>query len=208
MIFHDLIETILCGVEGGIGRYLRYQYYRRRLGSCGHHVAIDAGVRFENPRSIFIGEHVWIDRNVIIIGGTKAIHGPNVRAIRSTHSKPVKGGEVHIGAYSHIGIDAVIQGLGGVVIEDYCTTSAGCKIYSYSNDVSRCRTGTMRDASYVVHPVLIGRNVWLGINTIVLGHEIGADSFVRPNTLVTENIPANCIYGNDGSTNRARFEEA
>ncbi len=43
-------------------------------------------------------------------------------------------------------------------------------------------------------PIIIGDNVWLGINVTVLkGVEIGENSLIGANSLVTKNIPANVI---------------
>ncbi len=43
-------------------------------------------------------------------------------------------------------------------------------------------------------PVIIGNNVWLGINVVVLkGVEIGENTVIGANSLVTKNIPANVI---------------
>jgi acetyltransferase-like isoleucine patch superfamily enzyme len=43
-------------------------------------------------------------------------------------------------------------------------------------------------------PVIIGNNVWLGLNTVVLkGVEIGDNTLIGANSVVTKNIPANVI---------------
>jgi acetyltransferase-like isoleucine patch superfamily enzyme len=43
-------------------------------------------------------------------------------------------------------------------------------------------------------PVIIGNNVWLGLNVVVLkGVEIGDNTVIGANSVVTKNIPANVI---------------
>ncbi len=45
-------------------------------------------------------------------------------------------------------------------------------------------------------PVIIGNNVWLGINSVILkGVTIGDNSVIGANSLVVKNIPANVIAG-------------
>ena len=193
MILYDLIETFLRGIEGRIGRYLRYGYYKMRLKQCGRGVVIDSGVHIIQPSMIELGDRVWIDRNAILIAGKIETQEKNFRTIQNPYFKG-QSGEIHIGSYSHIGIGTIIQGHGGVFMDHYCTTSAGCKIYSFSNDPERSRKGTMIDTAYIVHPVMVEENVWLGLNTIVLGHHIGKNSFVKPNSVIYKDVSADTIY--------------
>jgi acetyltransferase-like isoleucine patch superfamily enzyme len=45
-------------------------------------------------------------------------------------------------------------------------------------------------------PVIIGDNVWLGVNTVVLkGVTIGMNSIIGANSLVTKDIPENVVAG-------------
>ena len=45
-------------------------------------------------------------------------------------------------------------------------------------------------------PVMIGRNVWIGINSIILkGVSIGENTIIGANSVVTKDIPANVIAG-------------
>ena len=49
-----------------------------------------------------------------------------------------------------------------------------------------------------VKPVKIGNNVWIGANsTILKGVTIGDNSIVATRSVVTKDIPANCIFGNE-----------
>jgi acetyltransferase-like isoleucine patch superfamily enzyme len=86
---------------------------------------------------------------------------------------------------------------GGVRISDCFTTSAGTKIYSFSNEPAKCRSGTTEfgrnDTGYRVTPVIIDRHVWLGLDASVIGAQIGDDCCMRPQTVVTGNIPSGYI---------------
>lgn len=204
MILHDVIESLLRGIDGPVGRRFRAWYYRRRLKSCGRDVCIDSGVYIIHPEKVTIGDNVWLDKRVILIAGEAQITGrPSRNFPNSAYSG--QAGEIRIGSDSHIGIDTLIQGHGGVSIGREFTTSAGCKIYSMSNDPGKCRTGTMKDPAYVMKPVVIGDNVWLGLNVVVLGCHIHDDVFIRPNTVVYRDIPANVIHGGAGYSQIRRF---
>lgn len=86
-------------------------------------------------------------------------------------------------------------GFSGTVIGAY-------KFIKIGNDV-RCGANTLitdsdwhLDDPRIGEPeeVIIGDNVWLGINTVVLkGVTIGENSIIGANSVVTKNIPANVI---------------
>jgi acetyltransferase-like isoleucine patch superfamily enzyme len=93
-----------------------------------------------------------------------------------------------------------------VEIGDNCgfsgTVIGGFKYIKLGNNV-RCGANTLiTDSDW--HPddprvgapadVIIGDNVWLGVNVVVLkGVEIGANTVIGANSLVVKNIPANVI---------------
>jgi galactoside O-acetyltransferase len=204
--YKKLFEQFLRNISGFAGRRLRYLYYRRRLGSCGKNVAIDEGVFLINPGSIFLGDHIWIDKSVIMIAGIAGNPATTKYIPNSSFTK--NSGEIHIGNYSHIGIGTIIQGHGGVEIGNYFTSSPGCKIYSLSNDVAKSRQGTFSKETnfYVATPVKIGSNVWLGLNVSVIGNTIGSDTFVAAHSVVSRNIiPNSFASGNPASRIKERF---
>lgn len=199
MIVFDVIESFLRGIEGRIGQILRYYYFKLRFKKCGRNVVIESGVHITRPSMIELGNDIWIDKNVILIAG-------KIKGVES-HSRTIENqffkgaiGEIHIGSNSHIGIGTIIQGHGGVYIDKYCTMSAGCKIYSFSNDPRTNKKGTMIETQYIIHPVMMQENAWLGLNTVLLGHCIGSNSFIKPNSVIYKDVQANVIY--DGITDR------
>lgn len=199
MILFDVIESLLRGIEGRMGQLLRYYYFKLRFKKCGRNVIIESGVHISNPGMIELGDDIWIDKNVILIAGKIKDVEKHSRIIEN-HFFKGSIGEIHIGSNSHIGISTIIQGHGGVYMDKYCTTSAGCKIYSFSNDPKTNKKGTMIETSYIIHPVMLQENAWLGLNTVLLGHCIGTNSFVKPNSVIYKDVPANFIY--DGIKDR------
>jgi acetyltransferase-like isoleucine patch superfamily enzyme len=200
-----LIEDVLRNFSGGLGRKLRYAYYKYRLGSCGKNVQIDEGVYFVNPKYIKLEDNIWIDKNVILIAGK----GGDIQKTKTINldGAPLEG-EIIIGRFSHIGISTIIQGHGGIQIGEYFTSSSGCKIYTLSNDPQKCRQGTYgtKEIYYILSPVIIENNVWLGLNVTVIGGYIAKDTFISPNSVVFGTIPANSFAsGNPAKFIKSRF---
>ncbi len=98
----------------------------------------------------------------------------------------------------------VIQAHGGVVLGRSVTTSAGVKLFSWSNDARRSRAGTFGPGphAYVRSPIVVEDNVWLGLDAVVLGGRLGADSFVMPKSVVVDSFPANSWMGGNPAERR------
>lgn len=190
-----LVEDAIRGIGGSIGIRLRRAYYRHRLRRCGARLVIESGVEIIGPEYVSLGDDVWLDRGVILIAGQ-----PNADAeieIKPNPSVSVGYGEITIGNRAHVGIGTIIQGHGGVQISDCFTSSPHVKIYSFSNDHRKCRNGTVRALggrqNYLLTPVCIKCNVWLGMNVVLIGHTIGADTFVKPGSVVSIDVTANSL---------------
>jgi len=210
-LLFSAIEDMLRDLSGPLGIRLRRIYYRRRLKRCGKGLVIEPGVHLVQPDYISLGQNVWIDRNAVLIAGA-----PDTNAYieqRKNEDITIAPGEIIIGSDSHIGIGAIIQGHGGVEIGDCFTASPSAKIYSFSNDYRLCRNGTIRVRQakqyYLQTPVHIGRNVWIGMNAIIVGHSIGADCFIKPGATVAADMPVNSIVeGTPAKSTQQRFQEA
>ncbi len=195
-LFYRLFEDLIRNISGPLGRRIRYWYYKRALGSCGRHVVIDENVFLINPKYIFIEDNVWLDKQTILIAGP--VTKKNNLTNKENAGFTGKEGCIYIGRNSHIGIQTIIQGHGGVNIQQYFTSSAGCKIYSLSNDPLKSTQGTVGDQAslhYLLTPVEIEENVWLGLNCCVIGGTLRKNSFVKPNSIVSSEFEENSIIG-------------
>ena len=204
-MFADTIRNI----SGHLGIRLRRIYYRRLLKSAGNNLVIETGVFFQSPESITIGDNVWIDKNSILIAGKLPEKKRLTRIAQGIAD--LEEGQIYVGSNTHLGIGTIIQGHGGVRLQDYFTASAGCKIYSFSNDYRKCRTGTIElgqePPAYILGPVSIGRNVWLGLNVSVISTDIGDDTFILPHSVVSKPVGRNSVaMGSPAIRIRDRFE--
>ena len=215
------MEDSIRNISGRVGYILRQAYYSRRLRECGNNVRISAGVHIKNPQNISIGSDVFIGEYSLIEAGSNDHEKGLPRRRWKVLSNPQfqeKNGQVLVGSKVWIGAYNIIQGTGGITIEDLVTTSARVSIYSSSHlakdelDPSR-RTNTNAFAKEdniccVLSPIVIGRNSWLGLNVAVFRGSIGPDSFIAANSLVIDNIPSNSISkGNPAKKVSDRFQD-
>lgn len=175
--FSKLVESLLRPISGGIGRKLRYAYYRGKFKSCGKKVIIDEGVYFENCNTLSIGNDVWIDKNTIFLGGAFNSQG---RSFYETGKKEIPWGDLYLADGVHIAPFSLIQSHGGVSIGENVTIASGSKIYSLShhyrnmndvNDKKRYSFSTMADKSdqfMIIGNVIIGNRSAIGLNSVLL----------------------------------------
>ena len=98
-LLKQLLESFLRNIGGGLGKKLRYWYYRTKFKSCGKNIIIEEGVFFENAKHISLGDNVWIDKNVILIAGE---FKPNGRKYHRKGDELVNPGDLIISNNVHV----------------------------------------------------------------------------------------------------------
>lgn len=211
-VFYALMESLIRNIGGPVGRKVRYVYYKRRLGSCGRNVVIDTGVIFENPKSIFLGNNIWIDHYALLIGGSVKDEGNIQFKLNKNYEKQI--GEVHLNGENHIAPFAIVQGHGGVQIGTGVTIGSGAKVYSLSHhyrntlnsdDVKRYLFSSManpRDQFFISGPVVIGNGAAVGLNSVVLpGTFVPQGTWIGVSTAVMgQNLQENAVYAGTVAT--------
>jgi len=188
-------------MPGGLGRKLRYWYYKKRLKECGKNVIIDVGVIIEGPEWISIGDNVWIDKYCSLIAGKVNLEGSIAKKKENKDFK-WEPGELIIGSSVHIGAFNILQAHGGLYIGNNVTTSAGVKIYSLSNypydeqnkeviTFANCMVRERDRVSYIISPIVVEDRVWIALDCLILGGTIGNSSFISSQSIVYKDIPEN-----------------
>lgn len=199
-------------MPGSFGIGLRYFYYRSKFKKCGKNLIIGAGVYIDGANLISVGDNVHIDRYCIISTGKNFVGKVKYKFDTSNR---IEQGEINIGDNIHIAQFCILMGYGGIKIESNCVLSSGTKIYSLTNtaynpDNKKEVISLMpySQAHFIAAPVLLGKNVWLGLNVIVMPDtSIGDNSFCSSNSLIMDNFDNNSyILGNPAKKIRNRFE--
>ena len=111
------------------------------------------------------------------------------------------GENIHLGNNVEINMNCVFLDCNTITIGDNCGIGPGTHIYAVTHPVSpheRLSKAENSDGfpfwkSYTA-PITLGKNVWLGGGCIILpGVSIGDNTTVAAGSVVTKNLPDNCL---------------
>lgn len=103
---------------------------------------------------------------------------------------------ISLGNKVYIGQDTLLDGRGGITIEDNTTLGFNVVILSANHDYQSNDLPYEHNV-YIHKPVVIGRNVWIGGNVLIVpGVSIGDGAIVAAGTVVTANVEPLAIVGN------------
>lgn len=92
---------------------------------------------------------------------------------------------------------------GKIEIGDHVTITNGCKILSHD------RAAALLGKAHNENKTIIGRSVFIGMNSIVLsGVEIGERSIIGAGTVISTNIPPGCVVVGSKPRIVKRLDEA
>lgn len=104
---------------------------------------------------------------------------------------------ISLGDNVHIGSNGWFQGYGSISIGDNVHISRNCAVFSSNHNYHGERLPY--DATYFAKAVSIERNVWLGMNVMIIpGVTIGEGAIVGLGTVVVKDVPPMAIVGGYG----------
>lgn len=130
----------------------------------------------------------------IYISNAKVIIGKGLR-VRAGVSFNVTSGALTIGRGVFFNNYCSINCHNSITIGDNVLFGEGVKIYDHDHIFS-ASTGVSRK-KFTTSKVVIGNNVWLCSNVIILkGVSIGDNAVIAAGSVVSKDIPASCVYVN------------
>lgn len=136
--------------------------------------------------NVALGKDCWINRDVII------------------------GNNVSIGDYSYVNKGAIIA---SGIIGKYCSIAAYCQIGLDEHPIDKVSTSPFtydsKNWDNFQNPPIIGNDVWIGGNVLVMqGVKIGDGAILAAGAVVTKDVPPYAIVGGvPARILRKRFEE-
>ena len=126
---------------------------------------------------------------------------PTVHESAFVHPQAAVTGNVIIGKDVYVGPGAAIRGdWGAIVIEDGCNVQENCTIHQFPGVTVLLKTGAHIGHGAVIHGATIGKNVLVGMNSVIMDNvEIGDECIIGAMTFIKadEKIPArSLVVGN------------
>lgn len=152
---------------------LRYLARCWQFDEAGRRGAIESGVRLLGDARIRLGDRVTLRRGVVLAG-----HGT-----------------LTIGSHTTINDGCQISAFDAVHIGANCLFAPRVCVLDIDHRFDT-RERPLRQQGYRTAPVVIGDDVWLGANAVVLrGVRIGRGAIVGANSVVTHDVPDYAIVG-------------
>lgn len=102
-------------------------------------------------------------------------------------------GKVHIGEYTEVLQNSFIVGGEDIIIGKYCVIGVRNCINSSKHLVNQ--SVRFFEKKYIHKKVIIGDYAWTGVNTMINpGVNIGSNSIIGSNSVVTKNVEKNSVY--------------
>jgi len=104
------------------------------------------------------------------------------------------GRSIRIGDRTFVGANCEFNISESICIGDDCLIASGCRFVDHNHGTQR---GAPMNSQPCTHePIVIGRNVWIGANAVILqGVHIGDGAVVAAGAVVTRSIPADTLAG-------------
>ncbi|MCR4766632.1 MAG: acyltransferase [Saccharofermentans sp.] len=124
--------------------------------------------------------------------GGKLVLGKKLRVHSGVRLSVTKGAILSIGDNTSINYNCIFVARKNISIGENCTFGPNVVIFDHDHDFRNAEV--MNESGYKEKEIIIGNNVWIGANAIILKNaKIGDNSVVAAGTVVMGEIPSNSV---------------
>ena len=197
-IWAEILFTLLGGLGGAVGLFLRMKLYPTLFKRCGRKVVFGKNITIRHPHKIVLGDGVVLDDGCMVDakGADNAgiVLGERVYVGRNTLIY-CKNGDIEIGDNISISANCVLFSSNQLVMKPNSVVAAFVHLLSGgAYDLDDPTPLAFQAGTCTQGPLEIGADCWLGAGVKVLdGVTIGARSVVGAGAVVNRPVPANSI---------------
>ncbi len=137
-------------------------------------------------------------------GGTLKI-GKGIKIRSGTKIRVRKTGTLTIGSDFGVSNNCVITSYEKIQIGNQVQFGPGVLVYDHDHDFRS--PGGLSDNKFKTAPIIIGDNVWIGANSIILkGTTIGDNCVIAAGSIIKGNIPDNCVAYQKRKTDTIKYK--
>ncbi|OOQ59468.1 acyltransferase [Mucilaginibacter pedocola] len=155
-----------------------YWCYKLMLGALGHKARIYRGLKLDGGKNIFIGNNVYIGR-LSWLAASPLTNKQNCKLVINEGA--------YIGNFAHIySTSSITIGKKALLADKVYITD---NLHGY-DDIT---LPYIEQPIKQLKPVLIGEGCWIGENVCIIGANVGKQSIIGANAVVTKDIPDYCV---------------
>ena len=198
IVWAEILYTLIGGLGGALGLFLRMKLYPALFKSCGRKVVFGKNVTIRHPHKIALGAGVVLDDGCVVdakgVDNRGIVLGDRVYVGRNTIVY-CKNGDVEIGENVSFSANCVVFSSNKVKMKANSVVASFVYLLSGGEyDLDDPTPLALQKGTCTKGPLEIGEDCWLGAGVKVLdGASIGDHCAIGAGGVVNKPIPANSI---------------
>ena len=198
IVWAELLFTLIGGLGGALGLFLRMKLYPTLFKSCGRKVVFGKNVTIRHPHKIVLGDGVVLDDNSVVDakGADNAgiALGDRTYVGRNTILY-CKNGDIEIGENVSFSANCIVFSSNKLVMKKNSVVAAFVYLLSGGEyDLADLTPFALQKGTCTKGPLEIGEDCWLGAGAKVLdGASLGDRVVIGAGAVVNKPVPANSI---------------
>lgn len=198
IVWAELLFTLIGGLGGAAGLFLRMKLYPTLFKSCGRKAVFGKNVTIRHPHKIALGDGVVLDDGTVVdakgADNRGIVLGDRVYVGRNTILY-CKNGDIEIGENVSFSANCIVFSSNKLVMKKNSVVAAFVYLLSGGEyDLADATPFALQKGTCTKGPLEIGEGCWLGAGAKILdGASLGDRCVIGAGAVVNQPVPADAI---------------